>query len=67
VLCQVANSLHLVALPAEIYAVSSITLRPGWRDSGWIALLTIAISLIATLYPSRTASRLPPVEALRYE
>jgi lipoprotein-releasing system permease protein len=66
-LCQIANSFHLVALPAEIYAVSSITLRPGWRDSSWIALLTIAISLIATLYPSRTASRLPPVEALRYE
>jgi lipoprotein-releasing system permease protein len=67
VLCQVANSFHLVALPAEIYAVSSITLRPGWRDSSWIVLLTIAISLIATRYPSRTASRLPPVEALRYE
>ena len=67
VLCQVANSFHLVALPAEISAVSSITLRPGWRDSSWIVLLTIAISLIATLYPSRTASRLPPVEALRYE
>lgn len=66
-LCQVANIFHLVALPAEIYAVSSITLRPGWRDSSWIVILTITISLIATLYPSRTASRLPPVEALRYE
>lgn len=66
-LCQIANTFHLIALPAEIYAVSSVTLRPRWQDSAWIVLLTLVISLLATLYPSRAASRLTPVEGLRYE
>lgn len=66
-LCEVANRFHLISLPAEIYAVSSIILRARWQDSGWIVLLTLTISLLATLYPSRAASRLTPVEALRYE
>lgn len=66
-LCWIANSLGLISLPAEIYAVSSITLRPRWEDSAWIVLLTLSISLLATIYPARAASRLTPVEALRYE
>ncbi len=66
-LCQIANTFHLISLPAEIYAVSSVTLRPRWQDSAWIVLLTLVISLVATLYPSRAASRLTPVDALRYE
>lgn len=66
-LCQLANRFHLISLPAEIYAVSSITLDARWQDSSWIVLLTLTISLLATLYPSRAASRLTPVEALRYE
>jgi lipoprotein-releasing system permease protein len=66
-LCGLANRFHLISLPAEIYAVSSITLHARWEDSSWIVLLTLTISLLATLYPSRAASRLTPVEALRYE
>ena len=66
-LCWIANSFGLISLPPEIYAVSSITLRPRWEDSAWIVLLTLSISLLATIYPARAASRLTPVEALRYE
>ena len=66
-LCKIANVFNLISLPAEIYAVSGITLDPRWQDSAWIVLLTMAICLLATVYPSRAASRLTPVEALRYE
>jgi ABC-type lipoprotein release transport system permease subunit len=36
-------------------------------DGVWIALAALAISFLATLYPSLAAARLNPVEILRYE
>lgn len=62
-----ANTWRWISLPAEIYAISNITLKVQWQDCLWIVLLSLAICLLATLYPSRAASRLAPVEALRYE
>ncbi|NDD62478.1 MAG: ABC transporter permease [Acidobacteria bacterium] len=66
-LCALVNRFDLISLPAEIYAVSGITLDPRLADSVWIVLLTLSICLAATVYPSRAASRLTPVEGLRYE
>lgn len=66
-LCWIANSYRLISIPAEIYSISYITLRMSPLDSLGIVLLAMAISLLATIYPSRIASALAPVEALRYE
>jgi lipoprotein-releasing system permease protein len=48
---------QLPRLPADI----------DWQTTGSIVVLALIISLLATLYPSWRASRLDPVEALRYE
>ncbi|MBA2125132.1 lipoprotein-releasing ABC transporter permease subunit [Hyphomicrobium methylovorum] len=48
---------YLTKLPAEIDV----------HETGGIVLMALALSVIATLYPSWRASRLDPVEALRYE
>jgi lipoprotein-releasing system permease protein len=48
---------YLTRLPAEI--------DPG--ETAFIVLMALALSVVATLYPSWRASRLDPVEALRYE
>jgi lipoprotein-releasing system permease protein len=63
----IGDSTRLVPLDAEIYALSSVPFhaRPG--DGIWIALAALAISFLATLYPSLAAARLDPVEILRYE
>jgi lipoprotein-releasing system permease protein len=65
--CWIANKYRLISIPAEIYAVSHVTLQVRAIDCVAVAGLAIVICLLATLYPSRTASRVTPVEGLRYE
>ena len=66
-LCWLANRYKLISIPAEIYSISHIELKVQMRDCLWIASLAILISLLATLYPARAASQLPPIEALHHE
>jgi lipoprotein-releasing system permease protein len=65
--CWIANKYRLISIPAETYAVSHVTLQVSAIDCVAVAVLAIVICLLATLYPSRIASRLTPVEGLRYE
>ncbi len=66
-LSWVANAYRLISIPAEIYSVSHVTLKVRAMDCILVMALAIVICLLATLYPSRAAARLAPVEALRYE
>jgi len=66
-LSWLANAYHLVALPAEFYSISEVTLKVSVLECLGIAALAVAISFVATIYPARAAARLVPVEALRYE
>ncbi len=52
-----ANIYYLTRLPAEMDV----------RETAAIVIMALALSVLATLYPSWRASRLDPVEALRYE
>jgi lipoprotein-releasing system permease protein len=36
-------------------------------DAVWVAAVAILVSFLATLYPARSATRIAPVEVLRYE
>jgi lipoprotein-releasing system permease protein len=36
-------------------------------DGIWVAVVAIGVSFVATIYPSWSASRILPAEALRYE
>jgi lipoprotein-releasing system permease protein len=51
----------------EIYFLSHLPARIETRDVLSVILMSLALSLLATLYPSWRAARLDPVEALRYE
>mgnify|MGYP000014573875 CR=1 FL=1 len=66
-LCAILDRYPFIKLPSDIYYISTLPVKvQGW-DIVLIAICAILISLLATIYPSLYASRLDPVEAIRYE
>jgi len=63
----VGGHYHVLALSPEVYSIDYVPFAPRALDGLWIALFAVLISFIATLYPSWSASRILPAEALRYE
>ncbi len=54
-------------LPRDIYLISRMPSDPQASDIVPIALISLVLAFLATLYPSWRASRVNPAEALRYE
>jgi lipoprotein-releasing system permease protein len=54
-------------LPGSIYLISKMPSEPQSGDIIPIAVLSLVLALLATIYPSWRASRVQPAEALRYE
>ncbi len=63
----IAGTYRLIPLDPQVYAVPYVPFHPSWTDGAWIAFGAMLITLAATLLPSREASRLSPVEILRFE
>jgi len=59
--------LHVSFLPGSIYLISRMPSDPQSGDIVPIAVISLVLSFLATLYPSWRASRVQPAEALRYE
>ncbi len=66
-ICFFADKFHWIPLDEEIYSLSYVPFDSRWPDALWIAAVAIGVSFLATLYPARNATRILPVEALRYE
>lgn len=62
-----ADRYQLIRLPAAVYDVGWLPFRVEPGNLLVVVLGSLAVCLLATLYPSRQASRLDPAEALRYE
>jgi len=62
-----AATYQLIPLDPEIYGIRFVPFQTQLSDGVAIALAALAISLAATLYPARRATRIQPVEVLRYE
>jgi lipoprotein-releasing system permease protein len=54
-------------LSAEVYSIDYLPFAPRLMDGVIVALVSLGVSLLATLYPSSAAARVLPAEALRYE
>lgn len=66
-LCWVLDRYRLIRIPSDVYQVSYVPFVVLPRDFAVIVISAIVICFLATLYPSRQASRLDPVQALRFE
>jgi lipoprotein-releasing system permease protein len=58
---------HLISLAPEVYSIDYVPFAPRLVDGILVALVAIGVSFVATLYPSWSAARILPAEALRYE
>jgi lipoprotein-releasing system permease protein len=65
--CFFADKYKLVQIDATVYALSFVPFEPRALDGVWIAAAAIGVSLLATIYPARNATKITPVEVLRYE
>ena len=63
----IENLLGASFLPRDIYLISRMPSDPQAADIWPIALISLALAFLATLYPSWRASRVNPAQALRYE
>ena len=66
-LCYFADKYRWIRLDEQLYALSFVPFEPRPFDSIWIAGAAILISFLATIYPARNATKISPVEVLRYE
>jgi len=58
---------HVITLSPEVYSIDYVPFAPRAIDGAWVALFAVLVSFVATWYPSWSASRILPAEALRYE
>ncbi len=63
----IAGNYHLIPLDPQVYAVPYVPFHASFLDGMWIAVAAMGIAIVATLLPAKEASRLLPVEILRFE
>jgi lipoprotein-releasing system permease protein len=66
-LSWVGGHYRFIHLDASVYSIDYLPFAPRFVDAVIVAAVSLGVSLIATLYPSASAARVLPAEALRYE
>ncbi len=58
---------HIISLSPEVYSIDYVPFAPRLMDGVLVTLVAVGVSFVATVYPSWSAARVLPAEALRYE
>jgi lipoprotein-releasing system permease protein len=66
-LCRAQQVYKFFSLPGDVYFLNALPVRMQPLDFIIIAFVSLGLTLLATVYPAHRASKLDPVEAIRYE
>ncbi|MEA3232891.1 MAG: FtsX-like permease family protein, partial [Thermodesulfobacteriota bacterium] len=66
ILCWILEKYKFIELPGDVYYITTLPVRLEMLDVVMIAVATIFICFLATLYPAGQAAKLDPVDAIRY-
>ena len=64
---KIEQVLNIKFLSPEVYLIPDLPSDLQTNDVLWVAAIALALSFLATIYPSWRAARVNPAEALRYE
>ncbi len=53
--------------PEDVYFLTELPSKIDYSEVSWVVIMSLGISFLATIYPSRKASRQQPIDVLRYE
>jgi lipoprotein-releasing system permease protein len=67
VLSWAGGHYRFIQLDASVYSIDHLPFAPRIVDAVIVGAVSLGVSLIATLYPSGSAAKVLPAEALRYE
>jgi lipoprotein-releasing system permease protein len=67
VVTWVLDRYKLIRVPMDVYQVAYVPFKVQADDFVLVVLAALVICFLATIYPSRQASRLDPAQALRYQ
>lgn len=66
-ICHLLEKYKFIKMPSDVYYFSTLPVQVEFGDVFLVSLAAVLISFLATLYPAWYASRVNPVDALRYE
>ena len=66
IICKLLEKYKFIQLPGDVYYISTLPVRLEALDVFMIASAAMIICFLATLYPAKQASKLNPIEAIRY-
>ena len=66
-ICHLLARYKFISLPSDVYYITTLPVRVEFWDVCLVSFSAVVISFLATIYPSWHASKLNPVEAIRYE
>lgn len=64
--CLVQQHFHVISIPGEVYLINSLPVDMRLLDFVLVSAVSLAICLVTSIYPSRRAAALMPVDAIRY-
>ena len=66
-ICWAQQTFGFVTLPADVYIIDKLPVKMEVFDFAVVSFIAMALCILAAAYPAYKASRLNPVESIRYE